>query len=116
MQQIILGVFLVINQNMFFFFFFQENNSNPLSLTNYLKVFGFPFVVLLLFVRVDAYNLMDLYKAFLAKPDVVAREYKKTLSHVHHMASPVNKVISELNEGKTITPKEWDKAIEDSLK
>ncbi|MFA6619817.1 MAG: 3'-5' exonuclease [Bacilli bacterium] len=96
--------------------YIQDLNSNPLSLANYLKVFGVPFEGQAHDARVDAYNLMDLYKAFLAKPDVTAREYKKTLSHVHHMASPVNKVISELNEGKTVTPKAWDKAIEDSLK
>ena len=32
------------------------------------------------------------------------------------MASPVNKVITELNAGKTVTPQDWEKAIEDSLK
>lgn len=96
--------------------YIQDPNSNPLSLTNYLKVFAIPFEGQAHDACVDAYNLMDLYKAFLAKPEVVAREYKKTLSHVHHMASPVNKVINELNEGKTVTPAAWDKAIEDSLK
>jgi len=96
--------------------YIQDANSNPLSLTNYLKVFEVPFEGRAHDALADAFNLLDLYKAFLAKPDIVAREYKKTLSHVHHMASPVNKVITELNAGKTVTPQDWEKAIEDSLK
>jgi DNA polymerase III epsilon subunit-like protein len=96
--------------------YIQDANSNPLSLTNYLKVFEVPFEGRAHDALADAFNLLDLYKAFLAKPDIVAREYKKTLSHVHHMASPVNKVITELNAGKTISPEDWEKAIEDSLK
>jgi DNA polymerase III epsilon subunit-like protein len=96
--------------------YIQDPNSNPLSLTNYLKVFGVPFEGKAHDALVDAYNLLDLYKAFLAKPEIVAAEYKKTLSHVHHMASPVNKIITELNTGKTVTPADWDKAIEEAIK
>src|SRR5574344_704378 len=111
----------VINKNDFDYSLFlqqyiQDPNSNPLSLTNYLKVFEVPFEGRAHDALADAYNLLDLYKAFLARPDKVAKEYKKTLSHVHHMASPVNKVITELNAGKTVTPQDWEKAIEDSLK
>lgn len=96
--------------------YIQDPNSNPLSLTNYLKVFQLPFEGHAHDALADALNLVDLYKAFLARPEIVAEEYKKTLSHIHHMAAPVTKVIQKLDAGETVTPEDWDKAIQDSLK
>jgi inhibitor of KinA sporulation pathway (predicted exonuclease) len=95
--------------------YIQDPNSNPLSLANYLKVFELPFEGQAHDALADALNLLDLYKAFLARPDIVAREYKKTLSHIHHLPSPLTKVVLALNEGKTVTPEEWDEAIKESI-
>jgi DNA polymerase III epsilon subunit-like protein len=96
--------------------YIQDPNSNPLSLTNYLKVFKVPFEGTAHDALADAYNLIDLYQAFLANPETVAAEYKKTLSHVHHMASPINKIVLSLNNNETVTPEDWNRAIKDALK
>jgi inhibitor of KinA sporulation pathway (predicted exonuclease) len=96
--------------------YIQDPNGNPLSLTNYLKVFGVPFEGTAHDALADAYNLIDLYSAFLSKPEIVEKEYKKSLSHIHHMPPPINKVIQALNAGHSVTPEDWDAAIAESLK
>ena len=59
----------------------QDLNGNPLSLANYLKVFGVQFEGRAHDALADAYNLMDLYKAALEKPNILIEEYAKTLTH-----------------------------------
>lgn len=96
--------------------FIKDDNGNPFSLANYLKVMEIPFEGQAHDALADAYNLMDLYKAFLAKPEIVQREYMKTLSRMSHFPPPVLKVLSQLNEGQTVTPEDYQKAIEDYIK
>lgn len=102
--------------SLFLSHYIQDPNSNPLSLSNYLKVFEVPFEGKPHDALADAYNLIDLYQAFLARPDIVKREYKKTLSHVNHAPAPVSKMIAKLNAGEVVTPETWDLAIAESLK
>lgn len=109
-----------INKNHFDFSAFlsqyiQDPNGNPLSLTNYLKVYEVPFEGQAHDALADAYNLIDLYKAFLSRNDINEREYKKSLSHLHHLPTPVSKVLKKLNEGKNILPEDWDKAVKESF-
>ena len=94
----------------------QDLNGNPLSLANYLKVFGVPFEGRAHDALADAYNLMDLYKAVLEKPDVLIEEYGKTLTHYHHAPVPVAKIIKKLTEGESVTPEDWDTAVAETFK
>jgi len=94
----------------------QDLNGNPLSLANYLKVFGVQFEGRAHDALADAYNLMDLYKAVLEKPDVLIEEYGKTLTHYHHAPLPVAKIIKKLTEGESVTPEDWDIAIAETFK
>ncbi len=94
----------------------QDANSNPLSLTNYLKVFELPFEGRAHDALADAYNLLDLYKAVLVKKDILAQEYKKTLSHYHHLPAPLNKAAAALNSNTAFTPEMWDEAIAETFK
>ena len=94
----------------------QDLNGNPLSLANYLKVFGVPFEGRAHDALADAYNLMDLYKAVLEKPDVLIEEYGKTLTHYHHAPVPVAKIIKKLTEGESVTPEDWDIAVAETFK
>ncbi|MCI2111782.1 MAG: exonuclease domain-containing protein [Bacilli bacterium] len=93
----------------------RDDNNNPYSLTNYLKVFGVPFEGKAHDAKVDALNLMDLYEAFLDRPDVVQREYKKTLCLTRHLPKPIATVLRKLSDGDTVTPIIWENAIKDSL-
>jgi inhibitor of KinA sporulation pathway (predicted exonuclease) len=94
----------------------QDPNSNPLSLANYLKVFEVPFEGRAHDALADAFNLLDLYKAVLARKDILAREYKKTLGHLRHLPPPLNKAVSSLNAGTPFTPEMWDEAIAEAFK
>jgi inhibitor of KinA sporulation pathway (predicted exonuclease) len=94
----------------------QDANNNPLSLTNYLKVFEVPFEGRAHDALADAYNLLDLYQVVLARKDILAREYKKTLGHLHHLPLPLNKAVSALNGGAPFTPEMWDEAIAEAFK
>lgn len=94
----------------------QDLNGNPLSLANYLKVFGVQFEGRAHDALADAYNLMDLYKAVLEKPNVLIEEYAKTLTHYHHAPLPVAKIIKKLAEGESVTPEDWDIAIAETFK
>lgn len=94
----------------------QDDNGNPLSLTNYLKVFGVAFEGRAHDALADAYNLIDLYSAVLAKPDILQKEYKKTLSHLHHLPEPIKKGLQKLNAGETLTPSMYDSLILEAVK
>lgn len=96
--------------------YIQDPNSNPLSLTNYLKVFNVPFEGKAHDALADAYNLIDLYKAFLAHPEIVEGEYKKVLAKMTHFPVPVIRVLQKLNKGETVTPDDYEKEIKESLK
>lgn len=96
--------------------YIQDQNGNPLSLSNYLKTFGVPFEGVAHTALADAYNLMMLYKALLDNREIVEKEYKKALTHVHHMPKPVQLVIDKLNKGETVTPDDYDEAIREAVK
>ena len=110
-----------INRNNFDFSAFlapyvQDLNGNPLSLANYLKVFQVPFEGRAHDALADAYNLMDLYKAVLARNDILVEEYGKTLTHYHHAPYPVTKIIKKLTEGESVSPEDWGDAVAETFK
>lgn len=94
----------------------KDPNNNPLSLTNYLKLFGVPFEGQAHDAMSDAYNLVSLYNAFLSKHEIVESEYQKVLSRLSHLPSPIQKVLRKLNNGESVTPADYEKAIEEALK
>lgn len=96
--------------------YIKDEHGNPYSLTNYLKLFSVPFEGHAHDAVADAYNLIELYKAFLSKKEVVREEYEKTLSRLHHLPAPIGAIIKKLQNGETVTPSFFDKAVEDSLK
>ncbi len=96
--------------------YIKDEHGNPYSLTNYLKLFSIPFEGHAHDAVADAYNLIELYKAFLTKKDIVREEYEKTLSRLHHLPRPIATIVSKLQNGETVTPEDFDKAVEDSLR
>ena len=64
----------------------------------------------------DAYNLIDLYKAFLARPEIVEAEYRKVLAKMTHLPVPVMRVLQKLNAGETVTPQEYEEQVKEFLK
>jgi DNA polymerase III epsilon subunit-like protein len=80
----------------------KDEHGNPYSLSNYLKIFNVDFDGKPHDALADALNLMDLYKAMLANPDIMKEEYKKVLARMRHLPTPIAQVVSELNDGKTV--------------
>ncbi len=96
--------------------YIKDEKGNPYSLTNYLKIFGVPFAGHAHDAASDAYNLIELYKAFLSKKEIVREEYEKTLSRISHLPKPIQAVMNKLQSGESVSPEFFDKAVEDSLK
>jgi hypothetical protein len=89
--------------------FIRDDKGINYSLSNYLKLFGVDFEGQKHDALADAYNLIDLYKAFLAKPEIVMREYEKTLGlSRNHFPEPVRQVMAKLSQGETVTPEEYE--------
>lgn len=95
--------------------YIKDEKNNPLSLTNYLKLFGVPFEGRAHDALADAYNLIDLYKAFLEKKDLVASYYEKTLSHLSHLPAPISFALRQLSAGKDVTADSYQEAIKKAL-
>lgn len=111
----------LIKQNYFDFSAFISNyikdeNGNAYSLKNYLKLFRVVFEGQAHDASSDAYNLIELYKAFLREKDLVREEYEKTLTRAKRLPAPIATIMRKLQEGSVITPEDFDRAVEDSLK
>ena len=97
--------------------FVRDPNGNNYSLTNYLKIFECPFEGKAHDALADAKNLIDLYQAFLARKDIVEREYEKRLAlHNTHYPEPMRRVLEKLSHGEDVTAAEYDQYIKDYLK
>ncbi len=96
--------------------FVKDENGNTYSLANMLKVFNVDFVGTQHNAYADALNLAYLYDAFLKNREIVKGEYKKVLSKMRHLPSPVKNVITKLVNNENVSPSDFDALIEDSLK
>lgn len=95
--------------------YIKDDNGNAYSLKNYLRLFQIPFEGQAHDAAADAYNLMELYRAFLKKKSLVREEYEKTLFRMRHLPAPINKVIEMLHDGKTVSPEDFDRVVEEAL-
>lgn len=97
--------------------FIRDPNGNNYSLANYLKIFGVPFEGKAHDALVDAYNLVELYKAILANPNILKENYKDLAAKkTSHYSDPIRKVILQLQQGKPVTPEDYDQFVEEYLK
>lgn len=96
--------------------FVKDGNNNPLSLINYLKVFGVTPVGNPHDPLYDAKNLALLYEAALEEKDIVFDEYMKVLRNMRHLPSPVQSAINKLVGGQSVTPEEFKSNVRNYLK
>ena len=99
----------------FAFKFVQGEDGNPLSLKRILDVFGVPFDGQAHDALADTKNLMYLYQAMLKSPNIMLREYKKTLVHFVGQNQVITEVIHRLANGKTITPEDFEAILKDTF-
>ena len=93
----------------------KDENNNTYSLTNMLKLFNVDFKGTQHNAYADALNLAYLYDAMLKNKDIMKEEYMKTLAKMRHLPSPVQKVLNKLNKGETVSPKDYEEFVKESL-
>ncbi len=96
--------------------YIRDENNNNYSLVNFLKLYNIEPIGKSHNPLNDALDLRNLYQAFLDNPNIVYEEYKKMLSRMKCVPTPIKKIITHLINGDTITPEYFDKKIKDYLK
>lgn len=91
----------------------KDGNGNPMSLENYLKIFGLAFDGTKHDPLDDARNLVRLYSALFDSENLLAEEYKKVLAKSHHLPQPLPEMINQLVSGREVTPDDFDRMIHD---
>lgn len=95
--------------------FIRDDKNNPLSLTNYLKVFGRDFIGQSHDPLDDAKNLISIYKDCFVKKDIIYDEYLKVLAKMRHLPEPVQKTLIALLAGETVTGEDFSKFVKDYI-
>ncbi len=83
--------------------FIRDDKNNPLSLTNYLKVFGQSFEGQAHDPLDDAANLIKVYKSCFTQPEVIFDEYLKVLAQMRHLPDPLLDVLQKLIKDEDVT-------------
>lgn len=96
--------------------YIKDANNNPLSLMNYLKVFGVTPEGVAHDPLWDAKNLVLLYQAVMQQNEVVFVEYLKLLGNMRHLPEPIAHVVDKLVRGEDVTSKEFKEIVRESVK
>ncbi|MCR5184579.1 MAG: hypothetical protein K6C32_00645 [Bacilli bacterium] len=96
--------------------FVRDDNGNPLSLVKNCELFGVKIAEPIHDPASDAINLANLYDAFLAHPEIVEREYIKSLLKVNHFPDPIRRASEKLVNGEDLSVKEFNSFVKDYLK
>lgn len=100
----------------FVYHYVRDPNGNVYSLANCLKRFGVPFDGQAHDALADAANLLSLYEAILARPDILAQEYAKALGQKnYHLPEALRHAAERLSQGESVSPEEFQEDIRKSL-
>jgi inhibitor of KinA sporulation pathway (predicted exonuclease) len=95
--------------------FVKDANGNPMSLTNYCKLFGVEETGPAHNATNDAINLAKLYEAFISNRSLVLDEYKKVVNKMKHLPQPINRIIGKLAKGEDVTAIEFEEELKDYI-
>lgn len=95
--------------------YITSESGQPLSLTNACKAFDVKLSGKAHDATADAYNLIQLYSAFLKKKDMVVSRYAETLVHSPKVPEPIRALIAKLNKGESVSPDEFQNMLKESL-
>lgn len=87
--------------------YIRDEKGNPYSLVNYLKVFGKEPCGKMHDPLNDAIDLMNLYRCFFTDKEQVVREYTKVLARMKILPPPVQNVVRQLIQGRTVAPEDF---------
>ena len=105
-----------IDMSKFFQNYFSGKNGNPISLEKLCEKLEIKYRGKAHDALTDAYALLDCYKAFLSKSDLVKKNYKLSLSEKTNYPYSIRRVINELNNGNIVTPEQFEEFISGDLK
>lgn len=94
----------------------QDNNGNPLSLHNALLAFGIEAEGREHDASTDANSLYHLYRTMIENPQILEREYMKTLSHFRKMPAPLSRLLDAIFDGKTVDMEMFTSYVRDTFK
>lgn len=93
----------------------RDDKNNPLSLTNYCKVFQVEMEGIAHDPLYDAINLAKLYQAVYKNRELVEKEYLKVLQNMRHLPTPVRKAIHRLTSGEDVTSSQFMKDVKETI-
>lgn len=96
--------------------FIRDEKGNPLSLIHNCELFGVELMQPAHDPRSDAVNLARLYDAFVKNGEIVKDQFKKAVLHTNHLPEPINRVITKLNNGESVSSEEYDSFVKEYLK
>lgn len=100
----------------FFSTYFSGKDGNPISLEKLAKSLNVAYRGNAHDALIDAYALLDIYKAYLNKKELVAKNYQESLANKTSWPKCIRKIILDLNNGKAVAPEQFKKYIEEELK
>ena len=95
--------------------YIRDENNNVMSLSRMVDHLGLQFEGAAHGALADAKNLLNLYVTFLERPDLVVKDYKLRLTRNPDVPPALRAVATMLNEGKTITPEEYEKIVLETI-
>ncbi len=95
--------------------FIRDNNGNNYSLVNFLKLFSLEPVGNSHNPLNDAYDLLNLYQAFIKNKDIVFEEYLKQIKRMRIFPSPIKETIASLIDGKDVTSEDFKNKVKSYL-
>ena len=93
----------------------RDENNNVMSLSRMVEHLGLKFEGTAHGALADAKNLLNLYVTFLEHPELIVQDYKLRLTRNPDVPMTMRRVAAMLNEGKTVTPEEYDKIVEETI-
>ncbi|MCR4911956.1 MAG: exonuclease domain-containing protein [Bacilli bacterium] len=95
--------------------FVKDEHNNPYSLEKYVEFFGLTFDGAAHDPMYDAFNLMNIYDAFLKQKDKVAVSYMNALSKDTKIPVPVREILKKLANGESVDAKDYRSEVDKYL-
>ncbi|MDY0177749.1 MAG: exonuclease domain-containing protein [Erysipelotrichia bacterium] len=95
--------------------FVKDDNSNPMSLVNYCRLFSVQENGPAHNAAVDAVNLAHLYESFIDNSELVLEEYKKVLKKMKHLPPPISRIIGKLVAGKDVSASDFEEELKEHI-
>lgn len=95
--------------------YIRDEKGNTYSLLNFLKLYSVDSIGAAHNPLNDAINLKNLYRAAIARPEILFEEYQKLLCRMKLLPSPVRTIVQNLCMGKDVSHEDFLKLVREYL-